>query len=191
MNSERAQRMIPPRMVSARVLMRPITPEDYPALYRMSVTEPVNSLWRFRGATPGFDEFVQTLFRGVLCQFAMTSPTDGKIIGQVTAYNADLRNDHCYASVCVGGEYLNSGLGIEGFGLFVNYLFYQWNFRKIFLEVAEMNYHNYESGLARGIFQIEGRLREYLFLAGQWWDQLILAVDRESLEKFNSLNIGR
>jgi RimJ/RimL family protein N-acetyltransferase len=66
-----------------------------------------------------------------------------------------------------------------GIGLFFEYVFGCWDVRKLYMEVAEYNFPQMESGIGR-FFELEGRLRNHTYLAGKHWDQLTLALYRDA-----------
>jgi hypothetical protein len=66
-----------------------------------------------------------------------------------------------------------------GLALFLRYVFTCWNFRKLYMEVAEYNYEQFSSGAGR-FFEVEGRLREHFYYGGRYWDKLILTLSRET-----------
>jgi RimJ/RimL family protein N-acetyltransferase len=75
----------------------------------------------------------------------------------------------------------SSMLTVSGFALFVDYLFAGWNFRKLYLEIPEYNYPPMKSFASR-FFAEEGRLAEHAFMAGRWWDLIIVALWRKHWE---------
>ena len=62
----------------------------------------------------------------------------------------------------------------------MDYLFVSFPFRKVYLESLDFNYAQW--GLSGGseLAREEGRLTEYSFLDGRYWDLRILSVEREA-----------
>jgi hypothetical protein len=66
----------------------------------------------------------------------------------------------------------------EGVFLFVDYLFDTWPLRKVYADSLEFNFDQFAGGTAT-FFEVEGRLKDHVYLKGRYWDQIILAVWRE------------
>src|SRR4051812_42558946 len=99
--------------------LRAIVPDDFPVIYKWCETSGIGDRWRFHGDAPSFDEFVQTLFLGVLEHQVVVTKADNKAIGVVTAYNADHRSGTCFLSAISSPEYLAKGLVPLGVAIFV------------------------------------------------------------------------
>ena len=104
--------------------------------------------------------------------------------------HADLRNRYCYAAVCLAPELFAVGVGIEAFVLLVRYVFQCWEFRKIYLDAPAINYEQYKSGEKLGLFDVEGVLKDHMFVAGRFWDQYLLAVTRDHVESLMASPLG-
>jgi len=180
-----------PKLATNRIRLRPLSPADHRPLYDLVLSDEINYLWRFRGATPSFNQFVESLQPGVLCQFAICPAGKDDLLGIVVGYNADLRNRFCYAAICLTSDLTKSGVGVEAFILFINYLFHCWEFRKIYIESSEINYRFFESGEALGVFSVEGRFLEHMYMAGRFWDQYVLAVSRDQMDGVRASSLGR
>ena len=88
----------------------------------------------------------------------------------------------------VSGTYTfsaNTGIGMEASFLFVNYLFTNWNFRKIYVEAPSFVLEYYKSALGR-VFVEEGRLREHEYFGGRYWDKLICAIWRHDWDELQA-----
>lgn len=155
----------------------PLTQADYGRLYDLYTSAPLIETWRLRGVTPSPEEFVQFLWDAVLVQFVVDTG-DGDFVGLVTAYKANFRNGHAYIAAIADPEYQRSGIVVEATALLVNYLFRNWELRKVYAEVLEVNYTQFEMG-SRTIFDVEGRLTEHEYVGGDYQDLLVLAVTRE------------
>jgi len=166
-----------PSLVGRRASLRPVFPADYDWLYEISCSPAIGYRWRNRGATPSPEAFVESLWRGVLAQFMIERNDDREAIGNVFAYNADLRNGHASVGVMVNPDVSGRGWGLEGAGLFVDYVFKVWNLRKIYAEAPGFNFEQFRSGAGR-LFREEGLLRNHDYYDGRYWDLHILAIDR-------------
>jgi RimJ/RimL family protein N-acetyltransferase len=100
------------------------------------------------------------------------------LIGLVTAYSADMRNQHASIAVLFSPEYAGSGWVVESLVLFIDYLFDVFPLRKLYFETLEFVYPSFASGEDR-FFTIEGRLEAHEFHRGRYWDKLIGAIYRD------------
>jgi hypothetical protein len=62
--------------------------------------------------------------------------------------------------------------------LFIDYVFGLWNFRKLYAETPEFNLDRFASASAK-YFTIEASVPDRHWFDGRYWDNLILAVDRD------------
>lgn len=187
--NERCDPRVP--MATRHIRMRPVRPNDLPLLYEMFVREEVLWRWRFNGVVPTFESFVRSFTTGLLVQFVVEPNRSESAppvpLGLVSSYNMDLRGLTTFVAVVTDARKHRSGLGMEAMGLFLNYLFSCWPFRKIYFETVAFNFEQFRSGLEE-VFVEEGRLRDHYFLAGRYWDQYICAINRE---KFYEASVVR
>jgi hypothetical protein len=97
----------------------------------------------------------------------------------VALYRADFQDGHAYLAAEKFASAKPGPLMMLGVALFVDYVFACWNFHKLYLEVAEYNVDQFESGIGR-LFEVEGRLREHIWYDGRRWDQLFFAMYRDA-----------
>lgn len=134
--------------------------------------------FRLRGATPSPEAFGRLLWERVLCQFGVVQ--DGRVVGIVSAFEADMRNRHVHVAVVTRDD-APKGAGMEGLVLLFDHLFAQFDLRKVYAEVLEPNSAAFLSGLGR-LAAVEGRLVEHEFLGGRYHDLLVIAVTRARWE---------
>src|SRR5262245_33507497 len=163
---------------TGRVHLRPIEPSDLEALYRLSIDPRVGLTWRFRGSTPSFEIFRDTLFDNVLAQYVIETAS-GRLGGLAVCYAANMRNGFAYVGIVAAPDFLGTGLAIEGTALFLTYLFSHWNFRKLYAEVPAFNLQQFESAIGK-YCQVEGLLLDHEYFAEEWWDLHILAFHRDA-----------
>ncbi|HEV7495558.1 hypothetical protein [Baekduia sp.] len=143
----------------------------------METAGPYATRWRYRGETPSPDRWVQTLWGGVWAQYLIVRRADDQPIGFVFAYRASQLDRHCYFAALSFG--LDAGpLVTLGIAIFLNYLFTVGAFRVVYAEVPEYNMPQFASAVDR-YCQTEGRLKDYVFWNGRYWDMHILAFRSE------------
>jgi hypothetical protein len=168
-----------PPLRARHVYLQPITPADYQSLQMLELTGELASRWRHRGVTPSPDQWVQTLWAGVLAQFLVVGVASNKPIGRVVVYSPNFQDRYAYFAAMAFQPRERSPLMMLGTALFLRYVFRNWEFEKLYMEVPEYNLDQFASGLGR-FFEIEGRLRGHLRMGGRAWDQLILALYRDT-----------
>jgi hypothetical protein len=175
---------------SRRALLRNVLPSDYEFLYRMSV-DPVSSYrWRFRGATPSPEEFTASFWQGVLAQFIVDDAQKRGPLGLVVAYRADMRNGFAYGGFMSGHSTVIGSPIVDGFIVFLSYLFATWPLRKVYFEVPEYNLRGLQSGLDRYCV-VEGRLVAYDFHDGRYWDMVIASLSRDAWDRESGRLLSR
>lgn len=170
---------------SQLVYLRVVTPGDYELLHQAETSPELGPRWRHRGATPGPEEWAQGLWASVLAQFLVVEAANNQPIGIVAAYKGNFRDGHARLAAARFGSAARTPLMAFGFALFVRYVFHNWDLRKLYLEVPEFNLDQFSSIIEKYAV-VEGRLKDHVFAAGAWWDELILAVYRETWEERGS-----
>lgn len=167
---------------SPSTTLRPLEEPDVVALYRASLDPATTHRWRFRGRVPSPDEFRALLFDpAVLAQLMVVTLDRGAPVGLVAAYDADLSAGHCSVAIqrlnAPDGAPPTKGLMIEGFLVFVQYLFDHFSFRKLYVEVPE-----YNATLVRGSMphplRLEGELHDHFAYGDRTWSKLICSLSR-------------
>jgi len=169
---------IDPDLISRRVLLRPVLASDYEYLYQLSLSPPNLTLWRYRGATPSPDRFVESLWTDVLAQFVLIDTRELRPIGLVYCYQPDFRNGHAHLALIMEEISNRPVVAFDAMVLFVNYVFSNWPFRNLYGEQLALNFDRFASAEGR-VFVEEGRMRAHEFHAGKYWDVIISALYRE------------
>ena len=160
------------------VYLRPITPGDYAFLQMLETVGDLAPRWRHRGVTPSPEQWAHTLWADVLAQFLVIGVTGNKPIGRVVIYNPNFQDRHAFFAALRFEPGDRGPLMVLGISLFLRYVFTNWEFVKLYMEVPEYNLDQFASGLDR-FFSIEGRLKDHFRTGTRTWDQLILAIYRE------------
>lgn len=168
-----------PSLQGRRVALRPLEPEDYPALRRVEIASDMGPRWRFRGATPSPEEWAQSTAGGMLAQFLVVEHHRQDALGIVAAYQPSFQDGYATLAAARFDRRGASPLFMLGLAIFLDYVFACWDLRKLYMEVAAFNYEQFASGEDR-LFRMEGRLQDHTFFNGQHWDHLILAIYRDT-----------
>ena len=161
------------------VTLRPVRPSDYDLIRAAELSDELALRWRHRGATPSPEAFAHSLWVGVLTQYLVVTNHEPRVLGLVSAYDADLRAGTCFVGFARFGRDDHSPGMVEGIVLLVEHLFAHWPFRKLYGESIEFNTGDF-GGLFGPLLVEEGRLREHVYLAGRHWDLCYLALYRDT-----------
>lgn len=158
------------------IVLRLVQPSDYEFIQALETTGERLTTYRHRGTTPSPDEFVSRLWSGVIAQFVVCLSDTMEPIGLVAAYGADHRNQRVALSVVSAGSGVGAGsLIVRGMEVFIDYLFNEFNFRKITGYVLESNMPAWQSALG-SVMRLEGQLRRHEFVSGGWSDVFMVAL---------------
>lgn len=147
-------------------------------LYGLATSEEVGHRWRFGGAVPTVQEFQRLFHQGVFAQFVPVLRRSGTPFGHLVAYQADPANGHVYVGGVTEARVHRTGYPMDAFAIFLRYLFTNWDFHKIYMELPERNRAQILSaGTVDGLRE-EARLRDVTFHDGSWWDCSIVAISR-------------
>ncbi|CAO5244475.1 GNAT family N-acetyltransferase [Frankia sp. AgKG'84/4] len=181
--------LTPPLSTEAFELALPGSP-DLPFLYALATSTETGYRWRYHGRIPPMDKFEADLWQNVLAQFVVRRRADGEPVGQVVCYSPDINNGHASLGAVFTPRVSGSGQALQVVRRFLDYLFANWRFHKIYLEMPEHNYDTIRSGDGK-VFEVEGRLKRHLYHGGRYWDQLILAVTRERFQELQASDTDR
>jgi acyl carrier protein len=160
--------------------LRPVLPNDYPYLYHLAVGTGESYRWRFRGAQPSFEEFVSAQLRqSVFCHFMVEAHSLQRPVGYAVCYAADIRSSRAYIGIQGSPELASRGLLIDAGRMLIDYLFTEFEFRKLYAECPGFVFDSFLSALGRAFIE-EGRLRNHERFRGRWWDLHILALYRDT-----------
>lgn len=177
-----AQTFKVPPLYGRFVFLRVINPQDYQLLRSAELGGDLGVRWRYRGSTVSPEQWAQSLWQGTLAQYLVVGVEDPNPLGLVTAYQANFQDGYAFLAAEALGARHPSPLMMFGIALFIDYVFTCWNFHKVYLEVAEYNAPQFGSGIGR-MFEQEGRMREHLWYGGRRWDQLLLAIYRDTWQQ--------
>jgi RimJ/RimL family protein N-acetyltransferase len=168
-----------PNLHGRTVYLRALTPQDYAHLQMAETSTELAPRWRFRGETPAPEQWAQATLANVLAQFLVVERDGDRPIGTVAVFNANFQDGHCSLAAARLKPDERTPAMMFGLALFLRYVFTCWNFRKLYMDVAQYNFDQFASGAGK-FFEIEGRLRDYSWYGGRYWDKLILSVSRET-----------
>ncbi len=165
----------PVPLATDHVTLRPVVSEDYSHLYLAEIMW-LGPRWRHRGFTEAPEDFVRRLWAGVAAQFLVVRNRDHEKLGLVSVTNLDMQSGHAELVVGRFSPTLSRDF-LDGVRLFISHVFDVWPLHKLYLHVAEYNLSQLSSTIG-SLFQIEGRLLDYLRTGTGPFDLLILSASK-------------
>lgn len=165
----------PPR-ASRHVSLEPLGPEFADELYRLVSAGRLPWSWRGMSETP--EGFAESLWSGVLVQYAVRDRRTGLDVGLATAYGANVFHRFAYVSYLLRPEHRMRVWPLEGALLFANLLFVRYDLRNLYAETADPHLDTFASGDG-SFFEVEARLRDRLLVDGRPADLYLLRISRE------------
>lgn len=139
-----------------RVRLRAVAPHDYDWLFQLNSMPELAHRWRGRPGSLNPSQVAEFLWNNVHCQFVITRKRDGRPLGLVVAYGADLPNRTVRFGIVFDPQFHSVGWPLEAAALFIDYLFETSDFRKLYSEAVDYNLQSYQSALDNGIVHMEG-----------------------------------
>ena len=111
-------------------------------------------------------------------EFAITSTNDNEVIGGISLMNLDWKNKNAELGYWLGKKYRNKGYISEAIKLILGFAFNELKLNRISARLWEKNLASIKV-LKKNKFKKEGLLREMVFKAGKWQNDLVYAVIRK------------
>lgn len=106
---------------------------------------------------------------------------NGETAGTIYSYNCNLIHGWVYIATYLRPEFRKKGIGPKAWALFVEYLFNNFPFRKVYCEVYGFNKLSL-STLKSGNLEVQAQFPEHIFWQGSYYDMYIMALTRENLD---------
>ncbi len=104
-------------------------------------------------------------------------------------YAMDSHNRHCRFA---GVRFIHSASSricfLLAFELAVHKTFDVYDVRKIYMDVPDWNFSPLKGLVSRQVLRHEATLVEYRYFQGRYWDQHILSMTPQSLERLSAMN---
>jgi acyl carrier protein len=179
-------------LITESIQLELLTPdnEDLDLLYRICNRPDQIMTWRYRGKTVSKDKFIADLWQETLVASVVWRKIPNKRtkyrVGFLTAYNANFRNQIVYLSVIAFPPFQNSGLVIAGIERFIDNIFYNWPFRKIYFETLDFNMGRFGS-VFKYFADEEGRFKDFEFYEEEFHDLIVGSISREKWKAVKEL----
>ena len=168
-------------LAGERVVLRPVTPHDYPSLYEWHMDAATWAQMTARPLRPStyeaFTEFYDKLVRDESV-VELAVDVDGQLVGRASLYGFDELSRHAELGISFGPEHRGKGYGQDAIRVLLYYAFNHRNLRRVWLETVETNEVALRAYAAAGFVE-EGRLREHAWVEGTFLDVVRMAVLRD------------
>lgn len=108
-----------------------------------------------------------------------------KLIGSVGYSFMNLENGNFFAGTYIRPEYRKSSIHIEGWLIFLNYMFQYFPVKKVVASVLDFNKDSLDNAISAG-FKIEGIRKKHVFVQGEYHDEYLIAMFKD--EFYNLFN---
>lgn len=166
-----------PSMQGRYTRLSPVTPRFTEELYELAATNEIPWQWRHNPETP--DGFRESLWRGVLVQFAVRELRSGRDVALVRADNANLFFGHAYITMMMNPAFKMRAWPLEGALLFGDYLFTKFDLLQLYAETPASHFEQFKSGAGK-FFDVEAQFRDRVLVNGRREDLYVLTFTRES-----------
>jgi RimJ/RimL family protein N-acetyltransferase len=169
-----------PTLVGRHIQLTPLALRHYDLLYEWASREEIPWQWRGRPVSP--EGLRETMWMDCLFQYVVETRQSPRPIGLVTAYGANLHHQTCYLQTGLLAPYQRRGWPFEAVALGLSVAFVRYNLRRLYAQATADTFEQFASGEGTW-FEVEGRLRESVYVDGRFVDSLILTVTRERWEE--------
>ena len=163
----------------SRVLLRPISREDYPLLFKWRSDTTSLHLWSTHRRVISFEQFAAGL-EALLQEcvfFLVVERMTGREVGFVHTYSASPEDGFTHFILYADESVRGTGLVVEASILFGDYLFKFFSLRKLYAEVYEFNQQSIDALTSAG-FVHEGTLKQHFWYLDRYWDMYQYALYR-------------
>lgn len=174
--------MLQPSLSTNSVTLHQYTTQSAQPLYDLCKSPKAQALWSPEwscASLNGFQEKLESRLRHRWCHYRLfTKQPNQQCFGFAYCYNSSVQSGTAFLSLFTNPATSSHQLNMHAGYLYLSYLFYCANIRKIYAEVLEYNPSCLKLCQRIG-FQQEGKLSDYQYWNDRYWDQFILSLNRE------------
>jgi RimJ/RimL family protein N-acetyltransferase len=169
---------------------RAVQPIDHDQLYEWFTDLSVARTWRYRGRTPDPESFVSHLWAGVYAHFMFCVRGQELPVGYGSIYDVSFSARNAKLAILIAPELRHGSFAYHCFFKLALFAFEQWPLDKLLMECNTYSLSQFESGLHRGLFVEEARIRDYeCFGDDQWADLVWISASRRDVREYADANI--
>jgi RimJ/RimL family protein N-acetyltransferase len=165
-------------LTGERVVLRPVTPDDYRTMYGWRIEVGTWAQMTARPLAPlTYDAFVEfyekQLGKETNAEFAVD--VDGALVGRASLFEFDDLARNAELGISFGPEHRGKGYGRDAIRVLLDYGFRHRNLHRVWLEALATNEPALRAYAAAGFVE-EGRLRDHAWAGGTFVDMVRMAV---------------
>jgi RimJ/RimL family protein N-acetyltransferase len=167
------------RLAGRHVQLSPVAVRHYDLIYEWASREEIPWQWRGRPVSP--EGLRDTMWADCLFHYVVETRVSPRPVGLVTAYGANFHHGTCYLQAGLIAPFQQRGWPLEAVALALGVVFHRYNMRRVYAQATADHFAQFASG--EGVwFDVEGRLRDSVYMDGRYVDSVILTVTRERWE---------
>jgi hypothetical protein len=170
------------------IRLRTLDQADMAFLYDLCTRDTSSTSFRFRGSTPDFRTFGNSLWEGILAQYIVADLSTGERLGLVCLYNASMRDGWAYVGAFAHDNARSSGRVIKAVDLLCAFGFEQWPFRKLYIEATEDTLVQF-GRLLDSYFTKLATIEDHAFQNGRYQALTFFAVTRDEWEERSATRV--
>ncbi len=170
-----------PTLTTTRLVLRSPRESDLDELFALFSDPRVTEVWSHEAWTSRTqaEALLQRIIAGAqsgeVYQWAITLPTDDRLIGTATLRMTDRSNRGAMIGYALQPAHHGKGYAREAAGALIRHAFTTLKLHRIGADLEPDNAGSRGVLDAHG-FQVEGRLRDTYWLNGRWYDSLIMSL---------------
>ncbi|MEM7183393.1 MAG: GNAT family protein [Spirochaetota bacterium] len=177
-------------IIEARnICLRTWEEKDLPGLFALYNDYSSLHLWSEDRNIENYKDFQERFLRRQKNRYGLFLVVEKKntkqIIGFSYNYLDNLVDKISYLCICINPQEMRKGYGLEAAFQMLQLLFQFYGYRKIYIEIFAYN-HSMLKLMQQINLHEEGRLKEFHYWQGKYWDKLIFAMQQQeftTLEK--------
>lgn len=100
-----------------------------------------------------------------------------EVIGRLRIQNINFNHNNCEVGLDIMPKFRGKGYGLKSYKMLLEFLFQHYNMHMVYLQVADFN-PNARKLYEKVGFKETGRLPEYYFRHGKYWDYVIMSITK-------------
>ena len=105
-----------------------------------------------------------------------------EILGRLRIQNINFNHRNCEVGLDILPDLRGKGLGIKSYEMILEFLFKHFNMNIVYLKVADFN-PNAKKLYEKVGFKETGRLPNFYYRHGKYWDYIIMSIDKNQYFK--------
>ncbi len=136
--------------------------------------------WHFPSNFDSLQGWYTSLKADTLNQrFAIQAVGSGELLGTANLVQIDWKNNHAFHGMMLGKEHRGKGYATDTVMAIMRYVFDELHFARLDTDIIEYNQASLKLYIERCGWKEEGRLRQWYFRQGRYWDKLLVGATQD------------